>query len=600
MTLKTLCLPDLFEAYRSGLTPAVVLETIYRRIADIGDEGLFLDLIPLADVLADAEELGDFDREARPLWGVPFVVKDNIDVGGRPTSAGCREFAYTPDVDAVCVARLRATGALLIGKTNLDQFATGLVGVRTLGTAPRNAIDPALIPGGSSSGSAVAVAHGLASFALGTDTAGSGRVPAAFNNIVGLKPTLGRISSAGVVPACRSLDTVSIFALSCEDAETVLGIASGFDAGDPYSAEECDRRIVGLPEKPVIGIPDAASLSFLDDNAQAASYAHAIELIENVGASVREMDFAAFFEVAGMLYEGAWVAERYTIISGLLENNPDALHPTTRAIVAKAETFSAADVFRGMYRLQSLKRQALLAMAGIDAICVPSVPKLFRTEEVRAAPIEANSQLGLYTNFVNLLNLCGIAVPVGGRTDGLPGSVTLLGRAGADRSLAQFASRLHRAAGVELGATGWRLPDANAAPAMIGSDEIELAVVGAHMSGLPLNRELTRLGARYIRKTRTASCYRLFRLAGGPPERPGLVRDEAGRKIALETWALPSRSFGDFLKGVPEPLCIGTVTLETNERVAGFLCESAGLDGAIEITEFGGWRPFIASRQAVA
>ena len=600
MLPKTLFLSDVHAAYAQGVSPMAVLENVYSRIVRLGDPGIFLDLFPLEDLLAEAASLGEFDPAAMPLWGIPFAVKDNIDVAGRRTTAGCEPFAYTPATDAFVVWRLRDAGAIAIGKTNLDQFATGLVGLRTFAPAPLNAVDPALAPGGSSSGSGVAVAHGLVTFALGTDTAGSGRVPAALNNIVGLKPTLGRLSATGVVPACRTLDTISIFALSCEDATAVLDVASGFDVDDAYSRRDaCDDRTV-LGPNPVFGIPDERSLTFLGDDIQAASFANAIELLGELGATVKPIDFAPFFEVAELLYQGAWVAERYTVIDELLRTNRDSIHPITREVVTKAENFSAADTFRGMYRLAELKRVTEPLLDAVDALLVPTVPTLFRVDQVLADPVGTNSQLGLYTNFVNLLDLCGIAVPIGGRKDNLPGSVTLLGAAASDRDLAAFAGKMHRAANVSAGATGWALTDhpIDIPPAPVRSQEIEIAVVGAHMTGLPLNREVTRLGGRFLRATTTAPCYQLYRLLGGPPERPGLVRTREGAAIALEVWALPRSSIGAFLAGIPQPLGLGTITLNDGKSVHGFLCEQAGLDGATDITEFGGWRAYQETQRA--
>lgn len=589
-----LCFSDLHDLYRNGASPAELLREIYHRIADVDDPEIFLDLLPIEHPLEQAQALGSFDPVLKPLWGIPFAVKDNIDVAGRPTTAGCTEFAYTPNADAVCVSLLKQAGAIVIGKTNLDQFATGLVGLRTMGKPPRNAIDQRLAPGGSSSGSAVAVAHGLLSFALGTDTAGSGRVPAAFNNIVGLKPTLGRISSRGVVPACRSLDTVSIFALCCEDAGRVLSVLAEFDPADPFSREDANSELSGLPQHPTVGIPSPESLEFFGDRAQEEAFSRAIELIQATGARIQTLNFSSFFETAHLLYEGAWVAERYTVISELLAKHPDAVHPTVREIVRKAENFSAADTFKQLYDLQRLRRQTASLMSGIDALCVPSVPQLLTVEEVAAEPIETNSRLGTYSNFVNLLYLCGLTVPTGLRSDGLPGSVTLLARQGTDAHLAALGARVHRLANVQLGATAYRLPNTQAPALPAGEHELELAVVGAHMSGLQLNAELTRLGARFLRAIKTAPIYRLYRLPGGPPQRPGMVRCEAGSAIALETWAIPRTRFAEFIAGVPAPLSIGTVALETGEAVKGFLCETAGLENALDITEFGGWRAFLA------
>jgi allophanate hydrolase len=586
---------SLHAAYAGGLAVETMVDTVLARIDEVGDHGIFIHLESRGSILEQAQALGPFDPKDKPLWGIPFAIKDNIDVAGAPTTAACPAYAYEAESDAVCVAALRGAGAILIGKTNLDQFATGLVGLRTPYPVPRNAIDPAVVPGGSSSGSAVAVARGIVSFALGTDTAGSGRVPAGLNNIVGLKPTLGTISSTGVVPACRSLDTVSIFALTVDDACAVFAATNGYDREDPY-ARTC--RIDGvspLPPTFKVGVPDRASRWFFGDEPQALSFAAALLNIERLGGTIVELDFAPFYDIARMLYEGAWVAERYAVVEDLLAAQPGALHPVTREIIERAATMSAADAFRDIYRLELLKRQAQPLIASVDMLCVPTIARFYTVAEIEADPIGPNARLGTYTNFVNLLDMCGIAVPTGARSDERPGSVTLLAEAGADARLAALARQLHALSGARLGATDWPMPATHDLASAPAEHEIELAVVGAHMSGLPLNQQLTSLGARFLKVMRTAPCYRLFRLAGGSPARPGLVRDSGGDSIELETWAIPKARFGEFIATVPAPLVIGTVTLETREQVKGFLCEPAGLDQAVEITEFGGWRHYVAS-----
>ena len=586
---------SLQRAYADGLDPAEVLTECRRRIDALDDPGIFLHRVSesrLADQLA---ALGPFDPVARPLWGIPFAIKDNIDAVGAPTTAACPEYSYEVSADAFVVARLRAAGALLIGKTNLDQFATGLVGVRTPYPAPKNALDPAIVPGGSSSGSAVAVAQGLVSFSLGTDTAGSGRVPAALNGIVGLKPTLGTISATGVVPACRTLDTVSIFALTVDDAWRAFHVAAAFDADDAYS------RPIPVPDMPVatpqvrIGVPDDATRQFFGDAVQAASFDHTLGALEAMGGQIVPIDFTPLYQIADLLYEGAWVAERYTVIESLLKVKPDALLPVTRAIISKAEQFSSADVFRGLYRLKALLRDAEAAIAGVDVLCVPSMPTFYSVVDLEADPVGPNSRLGTYTNFVNLMDLCALAVPVAPREDGRPGSVTLIGPKGQDARLAGLGVLLQQHFDAPLGATGWRLPDvAPPAPAP-GADEMAVVAVGAHMSGLPLNHELTRLGARFLREARTAPCYRLYRLAGGPPYRPGLVRVAEGESIAVEVWALPVSRFGEFMQGIPQPLGIGTLDLADGSQAKGFVCEAIGTEGAEDVSRFGGWRAYLAA-----
>lgn len=589
-------IPSLHAAYELGLSPVEVVDECYRRLEAVGDPGIFLHLTDREALRTEAASLGDFDPVGKPLWGVPFVVKDNIDTAGAPTTAACPEFTYPAEQDAFVVESLRQAGALLLGKTNLDQFATGLVGVRTPYPVPRNALDPQIVPGGSSSGSAVAVAHGIVSFSLGTDTAGSGRVPAALNGIVGLKPTLGALSNTGVVPACRSLDTVSIFALTVRDAYSVFRVAAVFDAADGYARHVPTTPLAAAPPVLRVGVPDEASRKFFGDDVQATAFAASLERIAALGGEVVEMDFSPLYEVAALLYQGAWVAERYVATESFLQEHPEAMHPVTRQIIEAAEQLTAADAFRDLYRLQDLKRAAEPLLEGADLLCVPSMPTFYTVSEVEADPFGPNTRLGTYTNFVNLMDLCGIAVPVSRRNDGRPGSVTLLATAGRDAQVAAFADLLQRDGGAPLGATGWSIDAVAALPdGQPADDEIAVAVVGAHMSGLPLNAELTRLGARFLRETETASCYRLYRLRGGPPFRPGLVRDETGRAIRLEVWAMPASAFGDFLRNIPAPLGIGTLMLADGESVKGFLCEHSGLVGAQDITGHGGWRAYLQS-----
>jgi allophanate hydrolase len=501
-----------------------------------------------------------------------------------------------PAGDAFVVARLREAGAIVLGKTNLDQFATGLVGVRSPFPVPRNAIDPDIVPGGSSSGSAVAVARGIATFALGTDTAGSGRVPAALNAIVGLKPTLGALSASGVVPACRTLDTVSIFATTVADAWAVYGVAAGYDAADAYSRPVATGVLFDASSAR-IGVPDAATLLTYGDEVQAADFRRTVERLREAGAVVRELDFSPFYAVARMLYEGAWLAERVAAVGERLTARPETLHPTTRAILEPGLELSAVDAFEGFYRLNALRRDCEAVLAGVDALCVPTIPSFVTLAEIAADPVGPNSRLGTYTNFVNLLDLCGVSVPTGSRTDGRPGSVTILAASGRDALCASIASALEAG---PLGATGWVRPAPSPLALQAAAGEMALAVCGSHMAGLPLNRELVERGGRLIRATSTAPAYRLHALAGGPPIRPGLVRSTRGASVALEVWALPRERFGDFIAGVPSPLCIGTVELADGTTVKGFLCEEAGLAGASDITEFGGWRAWLARPKAEA
>ena len=586
---------SLHAAYAEGVSPDAVIEACFARLAAAEDPGIFLHLRDPGDLAAEAAALPPFDPVSYPLWGLPFAVKDNIDVAGCPTTAACPAFAYDAAADATVIARLRAAGAIPLGKTNLDQFATGLVGVRTPHPAPRNAVDPALVPGGSSSGSAVAVARGIVSFALGTDTAGSGRVPAALNDIVGLKPSLGAISASGVVPACRTLDTVSIFATTVEDAWSAYRAMAAFDAGDPYSRAVPVPPLAAAPPALRVGVPDAATREFFGDAARARAFDAAIERLAGLGAEIVELDFTPFFEVAEMLYEGAWVAERMTVIEDLLRRDAEAVHPVTRRIVGAADRLSAADAFRGIYRLEALKRQAAPSLDKVDLLAVPTIPTVYSLSDLEADPVGPNSRLGTYTNFVNLMDLCGIAVPTGTQEDGRPGSLTLLAPAGQDGLTAAVARQVERrAADPAVAAGAARGSGAELRPAPM-PDEIALAVVGAHLSGMPLNHELTSRGARFLSVARTAPRYRLFALPGGPPARPGLLRGETGGPVDLEIWALPKHAFGDLMASVPAPLCIGTVELDDGEQAQGFLVEASATVDAQDITHFGGWRAYASA-----
>ena len=597
--VTSLDLQSLGRAYADGANPRDVLQACLEKLARLEDPGVFISVSDAAALDRAVGALGRFDPVAKPLWGVPFAIKDNIDLIGVPTTAACPDFAFTPTRSATVVERLVAAGAIPIGKTNLDQFATGLVGVRTPYPVPRNSFDPAIVPGGSSSGSAVATAQGLVSFALGTDTAGSGRVPAGLNNLVGLKPSLGVIPVRGVLPACQTLDCVSIFALTVPDAWSVLSAAQGYDPADPWS-----RHIKrGAPGQEVrrlrVGVPDRKSRIFLGDRLSEVAFDQALDALGQLDVAVTEVDLAPFFAVARLLYEGPWVAERYQAIRTFIEAQPQALHPTTRQITEGARRFAAADAFAGLYRLAELKRETEPVWLALDALIVPTYPRPVRVEELAADPIGPNSGLGTYTNFVNLLDLCALAVPGPFRSGGFPSGITLLAPAGEDARLAALGAQFHAVAAVPLGATGAALPSATW-PSEPDGEMIEIAVVGAHMSGMPLNRELQALCGQFAREAKTAPEYRLYTLAGGPPRRPGLVRVSPGEgaSIALEVWTLPPEGFGRFVAAIPAPLGIGTVRLADGSCPKGFLCEPAGLSGSQDITEFGGWRAFMGEQGA--
>jgi allophanate hydrolase len=584
----TITIGTLLAAHSAGKSLTATIAETYARIEKHNDPALFIAIRPKPEALAIAERMQASGPEGKPLYGVPFVVKDNIDVAGLPTTAACPAFAYHPAKSAFVVERLELAGAIVIGKTNLDQFATGLVGVRSPYGVPRNALRADLIPGGSSSGSATAVGAGLVPFSLGTDTAGSGRVPAALNGIVGLKPSLGALSTSGVVPACRTLDTISIFARDVADAFMAYQMACAFDAEDAYSHSFPPPALSAFPSGFRLGVPRPDQLQFFDDANSSAAFARDLELAESLGARVVEFDFEPFAAVARALYEGPWVAERYAAVKSLIETNPEALHPVTRSIMEGARKFDAVSAFEAFYRLADQKRKTSRVWSEFDAIVVPTMPRPYTVAEVEVDPIRLNSKLGTYTNFVNLLDLCAVAVPSGVRGDGLPSSVTLIAPAGADGLIAGVAAAIHgRSASPSIQASS-RVP----------SDRIEIAVVGAHLSGLPLNRELVELGASFSREVETTRDYRLFALPGSSPPKPGLLRvsDGAGGAIKAEVWTLDPAGFGAFVAKIPAPLGIGTIRFKDGGPVKGFLVEAEAVKTAEDISHFGGWRAYLKSR----
>ncbi|WZB72703.1 allophanate hydrolase [Achromobacter xylosoxidans] len=557
-------------------------------ILRVDGQALARQLDELARLLAAAD--GDLSR--LPLYGVPYAVKDNIDVAGWPTTAACPAFAYTPDEDAGVVRRLRAAGAILIGKTNLDQFATGLVGTRSPHGAVANAFRPEYISGGSSSGSASVVARGLAAFSLGTDTSGSGRVPAGFNNIVGLKPTRGWLSAAGVVPACRTLDCVSVFALTVDDALRVADIAGGYDARDPYSRPVPVGTARSWPARARFAVPD--KLEFHGDAEAEAAFDAALREVRATGAELRTVDFSPYAELAALLYQGPWVAERFAAVEALWREQPGAIDPVVRGIVEEAGRYSALDAFQAEYRRAALARAIQQSLADVDALLVPTAPSIYTIAQLREDPLALNSRLGRYTNFANLADLCALALPAGMRGDGLPAGITVLGLAWQDHALAEFGRRWQARLGLPLGATGKPLPAAPAsrdpAPGML-----RVAVVGAHLSGMPLNHQLRSRHAVLVEKTRTAGDYRLYALANTTPPKPGLAKRADGAPIEVELWDIPLAAFGGFVAEIPPPLGIGTLELEDGRQVKGFICEPRGLEGASDITAHGGWRAYLAS-----
>jgi allophanate hydrolase len=589
---------EILDAYRSGAaTPADIVARSYARIRAHDDPAMFITLREEKDVLAEAQALGRGGDKNLPLYAIPIAVKDNIDVKGLPTTAACPAFLYHAKNDATAVARLRAAGALILGKTNLDQFATGLVGVRSPYGTPRNLFDEKLIPGGSSSGSGVVVGAGIVPISLGTDTAGSGRVPAGFNNIVGLKPSLGLVSTAGVVPACRTLDCVSIFALTVDDAITALNVIAGPDAADPYSRSRPVRAVGAMPESLRLGVPFFGQRLFFGDKISAAAYDAALTRLAGLGATIFEVDVEPFYAAARLLYEGPWVAERYLTVKALIASSPESLHPVTRQIILAGARRTAADAFAAFYQLEELRRVRDHAFHAIDALVLPTAPSIYTIDEVQADPIQLNSRLGIYTNFVNLLDLCGLAVPASMRPDGAPFGVTLLAPAGEDAALASIGRQFHHATGLPLGALKYPQPPLAKLSAAPVSGEVAIAVVGAHLSGMPLNGELRSAGGRLVASTKTAPHYRLYALAGTKPPKPGMLRvkNSAGTAIEVEVWALSDAAFGRFVAAIPPPLSIGTLELTDGGAVKGFLVEAEAVADARDISSFGGWRAFVSS-----
>ncbi|MBP1151191.1 allophanate hydrolase [Methylocaldum sp. RMAD-M] len=590
----SLDIETLSAAYRQRrITPVRLIEGLLARMDAEHGQPVWIYRLPADEVLRYAHALEQRSPAELPLYGIPFAIKDNIDLAGTPTTAACPAYAYRPEQSAFAVRKLIEAGAIPIGKTNLDQFATGLTGTRSPYGACPNAFDPGYISGGSSSGSAVAVAKGWVSFALGTDTAGSGRVPAAFNNLVGLKPTPGLISTSGVVPACRSLDCVSIFALTAGDARRVFRVVATFDPSDPYA--RCDGTArPEFAERFRFGVPRPDQLEFFGDKDAERLFAAAAERLEAIGGRRIEIDFAPFLETARLLYEGPWVAERYLAIRDLLDRDPDAVYPVTRTIIERGKHHSASDTFAAFYRLMALKRAAEEVWTQADIILTPTTGTIYRLAEVEADPVRLNSNLGYYTNFMNLICLAAVAVPGGFNPGGLPFGITLFAPAGSDHALLNLAERLHYAAGLTMGATGQPLPAPSSQPEREKPGHVRIAVCGAHLSGLPLNGQLTRRRGRLVKVTRTAPSYRLYALPDG--KRPGLLRQAPGAAIEVEVWELPVAEFGGFVAEIPAPLGIGSLELEDGECVQGFLCEAYAVADALDITGHGEWKSYLRSR----
>lgn len=587
-----LSLSDLRKQYADQtLQPSACIAQTLKRIAEANRPEIWITRVDDATLMTQAQALdkllqteGAAILERMPLFGVPFAIKDNIDAAGIPTTAACPAFSYVPERSATLVEKLQAAGAILIGKTNLDQFATGLVGVRSPYGAVRNAIDPAFVSGGSSSGSAVAVALDLVGFSLGTDTAGSGRVPAGLNNIVGLKPTRGLFSNRGVFPACRTLDCVSVFAQNVADAWTVTQVAAGYDAEDSYSRHV---PMLGVKRRSYkIAVP--AVLEFYGDTvAEQAFHAALAKLRQLPHCEFGTVDFTPFKDAAALLYQGPWVAERLAAVGDFYTEHKEDMHPVVAGIIGQGANYNAVDAFNGQYKLAELRRASETELAGFDFMLVPTTPTMPRIADVEADPVRLNSQLGYYTNFVNFFDMAALSVPAVARTDGFPAGVTLIGATGADHLLAAAAvALLESDAGTAVAA----------APLSFHEATVQLAVVGAHLEGQPLNWQLLERGARKLETTKTSLHYKLFALPNTTPAKPGLSRvAAAGTAIEIEIWEMPVGRFGEFVAEVPAPLAIGSLELADGRWVKGFVCEPLGLEGATDISQFGGWRAYLAA-----
>ena len=553
------------------------------------DDHAWISIATAAQLQAQIDALTGADSASLPLYGVPFAVKDNIDVAGFYTTAACKEAAYLATADATAVAKLKAAGAIVVGKTNLDQFATGLVGVRSPYGAVKNSFNPEYISGGSSSGSSVVVANGLVPFSLGTDTAGSGRVPAGHNNIVGLKPTKGWFSTTGLIPACRTIDVISIFALTVDDAWQVAQVMQGYDASDEYSRMHPQNEPSQF-SKGKIAIPD--TLEFYGDAETEKAFNLAIARVQSLGYMVEPIDFAPFQQLATALYNRSWVAERTSAVEKMVQR--EQTHPVIGQIISQADRFSAVDAMQDEYERARLSRVIQNTLADYDALMVPTAPTIYRIAEVEADPLVKNSHMGAYTNFVNFADLSALALPNSIRADGLPTGVTFIAPAWMDEALAKFGQKWQQASQLKLGTSELSYEKITE---ISSGHSVKLAVVGAHLTGMPLNFQLTTRAGTLIKQTRTASHYKLYALKNITPPKPGLQYNAKGCSIEVEVWDIPRALFGDIVAEVPAPLGIGNVQLTDGTWVKGFICEGYALEDATDISHFGGWREFMKSKQ---
>ncbi|WP_122447063.1 allophanate hydrolase [Pseudomonas viridiflava] len=593
--LTDLRLDSVRAAYQSGaLSPRQLILALQEKAAELNPGyHLFIHLLSPDELEPYLAALENRELKDLPLYGVPFAIKDNIDLAGIPTTAACPDYAYTPERSATIVEQLVALGAVPMGKTNLDQFATGLNGSRSpYGPCP-NSVLKEYPSGGSSSGSSLAVALGVSSFSLGTDTAGSGRVPAALNNLVGTKASKGLISTAGVVPACRTQDCVSLFTATAREASQLLALVARLDPRDEYSRRNPawnDATAFGAPRPFRFGVPRAEDLEFFGCIQGPLLFSDAIDHLTALGGEAVTIDLSPFLEAASLLYDGPWVAERYSVAGQLMEENPAAVLPVIRAVLAKAPAVTGVETFRAQYRLQALKAICDKALEGLDCVVTPSIGRPVTSAELLAEPVLRNSELGYYTNFVNLLDYAAVAVPSTFMDNGLPWGVTLFGRAFTDQYLLSLADAFQRH-------TALPLISGNTPPTpttVARNDMARLVVCGAHLDGLALNGQLKQRGARLLEATQSSPDYQLYALAGGPPFRPGMVRvADGGVAIEVEVWELPSAELGSFLTGIPAPLGLGKVQLADGRWETGFICEPYGLEGARNISELGGWRAYL-------
>ncbi len=588
---SSMSLAALRDAYAQGMQVVDLVQTLLPRLSASDAAHVWTHRSSAQSLLAQAEQLDRQGPQGKPLFGIPFAVKDNLHVAGLPTSNGCAANLELATDTAPAVSRLLEAGALLLGKTNMDQFAMGLVGTRSPFGACRNPFNEAYIAGGSSSGSALALSLGLASFSLGTDTAGSGRVPAALNDLVGLKPTRGRISSRGLIPSCRSLDCISLFAHNLADAWEVLNHIEGQDTEDPYSRLAC-----GIPPTPaaaswIVGVPLAGQLEcFGDEEARMLFQARLEALAALPEVRLQAVDISLFLTAGQLLYEGPWIAERYASVGQLYEKAPDTVLPVISKLLDRAHDFSAQDGFMAMNKLQTLHAHTTQVWQSVHALLLPTVPSVPTLAQVQAEPISCNTRLGHYTHFVNLLDCAALAVPAGYWSSGVPYGVSLIGPAWSEARLCQLATA--------IGHTG-RQTSAFTPSCYLDRHERLLCVCGGHMRGLALNHQLLTLGGRFLEETRSATHYRMLLLDAEDPPRPGLIRTEGGgMPQAVELWALPVEALGKLLSLLPQALALGPVELADGRWVSGFVCQAAPGSAHPDITAYGGWRAYLAAKMS--